>query len=164
MEFGNNGVNDAELEVSHGRKGRTDYEFSKNRDGPKLSLAPTDTKGTDQTSSILTHFSANYFSANPMSVGTDSAALPSSHSPDTFDSDDLHLRTTPSLLHLLGKHVNGRARDYMSSSTLKSMKQLAAVSFLLARTGEVVACMPKRTNTAMTILLATPESHYSEPT
>jgi hypothetical protein len=89
-----------------------------------------------------------------MSIDTDSTAFPSSHSPDTFDSDDLHFRTTTSLLHLLGKRDKDRPRHDMSPS----MKRLATVSFILARSGEVVACMPKRTNTAMTILLATPES------
>jgi hypothetical protein len=63
---------------------------------------------------------------------------------DAFDRDDLHFRTVTSLLSLFCRPDNTQYAPTIPVGSRRNFKRMLAVSFLLARGMEVVACIPKR--------------------
>ena len=76
-----------------------------------------------------------------------------------FTDDDHRFRTITALLQLLGPGLDQEPAHQQANiprTKLKVLKQLAAISFLAARSHEVVATMSKRSQTAITLLLIAP--------
>jgi hypothetical protein len=65
------------------------------------------------------------------------------HRDDAFVCDDLHFRTVTSLLSLFCRPDNTQYASRVPAGSRSNFKRMLAVSFLLARGMEVVACIPK---------------------
>jgi hypothetical protein len=63
----------------------------------------------------------------------------------TEKCDDLHLRTVTTLLHLLNRFDETKHSPPRPSGSSRNFLQMLAVSTLLARGTDVVACVPHRT-------------------
>jgi hypothetical protein len=70
---------------------------------------------------------------------------------DAFDRDDLHFRTVTSLLSLFCRPDNTQYASTIPAGSRSNFKRMLAVSFLLARGTEVVACIPKRSVHGVTL-------------
>jgi hypothetical protein len=70
---------------------------------------------------------------------------------DAFYRDDLHFRTVTSLLSLFCRPDNTQYASTIPAGSRSNFKRMLAVSFLLARGTEVVACIPKRSVHGVTL-------------
>jgi hypothetical protein len=73
------------------------------------------------------------------------------HRDDAFVCDDLHFRTVTSLLSLFCRPDNTQYASTIPAGSRSNFKRMLAVSFLLARGMEVVACIPKRSIEGVTL-------------
>jgi hypothetical protein len=83
----------------------------------------------------------------------------------SYKRDDLHLRTVTTLLRLFNTPDQTKYKSSLPSRTSKNFKKMLAVSTLLARGAEVVACIPHRTVDTTTLFClreGRPKKHLSE--
>jgi hypothetical protein len=64
---------------------------------------------------------------------------------NSFQRDDLHLRTVTTLLRLFSRPDHTKYKSSLPRGTSKNFKKMLAVSTLLARGADVVACIQHRT-------------------
>ena len=83
----------------------------------------------------------------------------------SYKHDDLHLRTVTTLLRLFNRPDQTKYKSSLPSSTRKGFRKMLAVSTLLARGADVVACIPRRTVDTTTLFClreGRPKKHLSE--
>ena len=82
-----------------------------------------------------------------------------------YKRDDLHLRTVTTLLRLFNETDRTKYKAALPSGTSSSFKKMLAVSNLLARGTDVVACVPHMTVDTTTLFClreGKPEEYVSE--